>query len=139
MTNPAILMSIRPLYAEKIFNRTKTVELRRIRPKLIQKGSLIFVYVSSPIQSLVGAFSVASVKEMAISTLWDSVKDQACINYRDFNKYYHGAETGVAIFISDVWLLPKPIHLSDLQKDYDGFYPPQSFRYTSIQQIWNFE
>jgi predicted transcriptional regulator len=138
MTNPAILMSIRPLYAEKIFNRTKTVELRRIKPKLIHAGSLIFVYVSSPIKSLVGAFSVASVTEGPILALWESVKDHAGISYGDFHKYYHGAETGVAIFINDVWLLPKPIHLSDLQKDLDGFYPPQSFRYTSIQQVWNF-
>lgn len=137
MTNPAILMSIRPLYAEKIFNRTKTVELRRIKPKLIKAGSLIFVYVSAPIKSLVGAFSVASVEEKPVLALWESVKDHAGISYDDFHRYYHGSEKGVAIFINDVWLLPKPIHLSDLQRDFDGFYPPQSFRYTAIQQVWN--
>lgn len=135
MAKNAILMSIRPQYAEKIFNRTKTVELRRIKPKFIQEGDLIFVYVSAPIKSLVGAFSVASVMAKPIPALWTDVKDQAGVSYSDFISYFHGVEAGVAIFIKDVWLLPKPIHLSEMQKEESGFYPPQSFRYTSIQQV----
>jgi predicted transcriptional regulator len=135
MANNAILMSIRPPYAEKIFNGTKTVELRRIKPKFLQEGDLIFVYVSSPVKSLMGAFSVASVMEKPLLTLWKNVKDFADVSRSDFFSYFHGVEKGVAIFIKDVWFLPKPVHLSDMQKEINSFYPPQSFRYTSIQQI----
>lgn len=139
MAKNAILMSIRPQYADKIFNRTKTVELRRIKPKVMQDGDLIFVYVSSPVKSLVGAFTVSAVMEKSLLTLWKNVKDHAGVSRSEFLNYFHGIETGVAIFIKDVWLLPKPIHLSDMQKEVNGFYPPQSFRYTSIHQMESFQ
>jgi len=135
MANNAVLMSIRPHYANKIFEGTKTVELRRVKPKVIQEGDLIFIYVSSPVKSLVGAFSVALIMEKPLLTLWKNVKDSAGISRSEFFSYFQGVEKGVAIFIKDVWLLPKPIHLSDLRREVKGFYPPQNFRYTSIQQI----
>jgi predicted transcriptional regulator len=43
-----LLLSIRPEYANKIFDRTKTVELRRVRPRLLNEGDRVVVYVSSP-------------------------------------------------------------------------------------------
>jgi predicted transcriptional regulator len=135
MSKNAILMSIRPQYADKIFDGTKTVELRRIKPRLLQEGDLIFVYVSSPVKSLVGAFSVALVMEKSLLALWRNVKDYAGVSHNDFLSYFQGLETGVAIFIKDVWLLPKPIHLADIKKEVNGFYPPQNFRYTSIQRV----
>lgn len=139
MANNAILMSIRPQYAKMIFDRKKTVELRRIKPKTLGSGDLILVYVSSPMKSLVGAFKVAHVVEKPLSSLWKAVKDHAGVSYAEFSNYYNGVQLGVAIFIKDVWLLPKPIHLSDLQKDINGFYPPQNFRYTSIKQVNSFQ
>src|SRR5438552_3893096 len=39
----ALLLSIRPKHAEKIFDGIKTVELRRIRPRL-QRGDLVLVF-----------------------------------------------------------------------------------------------
>lgn len=137
MKNNAILMSIRPQYASKIFDGTKTVELRRIRPKTLESGDLIFIYVSSPVKALTGAFRVASVVEKKLEPLWRAVKDYAGITRAEFFNYYKGADSGVAIFIDDVWLLPRPIKLAQLQEEIKNFYPPQSFRYTSIKQISN--
>ena len=42
MPGNAIFMSIRPQYANKIFDGIKTVELRRVRPKYIARKALIF-------------------------------------------------------------------------------------------------
>ena len=138
MANNAILMSIRPQHANKIFNGTKTVELRRIKPRTLESSDLILVYVSSPVKSLVGAFRVASVLEKPLTPLWKAVKNHAGVSRAEFLSYYEGVQSGVAIFIKDIWLLPKPIHLAQLQKNVKDFYPPQSFRYTSIQQIAGF-
>lgn len=135
MANTAILMSVRPQYAEKIFSRTKTVELRRIKPKLLQEGDLVLVYVSSPVKSLMGAFTVSSVMEKGLSSLWRNVKDYAGVQRREFFDYFQGVEKGTAIFIKDVWLLPKPIHLYDMQREVKGFFPPQNFSYTSIHRV----
>ena len=57
-----VLLSIKPKYADKIFNGTKTVELRRICPK-VTEGDLILVYVSSPVKALVGEFEVKKIVE----------------------------------------------------------------------------
>ncbi len=135
MSRNAILMSIRPQYAEKIFNRSKTVELRRIKPKFIQAGDLVFVYVSSPVKSLVGAFTVSSVTEKSLLSLWKNVKDYAGVSRNEFLNYFQDVDTGVAIFIKDVWLLPRQIRLAELKKEFKGFQPPQSFRYTSVRQV----
>ena len=137
MKSNAILMSIRPQYASKIFDGTKTVELRRIKPKTLSSGDLIFVYVSSPVKALTGVFRVASVVEKKLEPLWKVVKDYAGVTRAEFFNYYAGANSGVAIFIDDVWLLPQPIKLAQLQEEIKNFYPPQSFRYTSIKQISN--
>src|SRR6185503_3263930 len=60
MPNQALLISVRPRFAEMIFAGTKVVELRRLRPR-IGTGDLVFVYVSSPVMALAGAFEVGEV------------------------------------------------------------------------------
>ena len=132
-------MSIRPQYANKIFDGSKTVELRRIKPKFLGNGDLVFIYVSSPVKSLLGAFVVSSVVEKPLASLWNAVRNRAGISKAEFLNYYVGAQFGVAIFIKDVWLLHKPIHLTDLKRQVKDFHPPQSYRYTSIQYINNID
>lgn len=132
MAKNALLMSIRPHYADKIFNGTKTVELRRIKPRLLTEGDLVLVYVSSPVKCVIGAFSVASVIKEPLPLLWEVVKDYAGVSEEEFCNYYRGTQAGVGIFIQDIWLLSEPLHLAQMKKDFKGFHPPQSFRYTSI-------
>ncbi|MBW8003440.1 MAG: ASCH domain-containing protein [Planctomycetes bacterium] len=135
MDNEAILFSIHPKYAKKIFEGTKTVELRRVLPKRISEGMLALLYVSSPVKSLFGAFKVDKIIVKTVERLWEIVKDVAGITVDEFEAYYDGANIGVGIFFSDVWQLPQPIKLKDLRKDMVGFYPPQGFRYASKQEL----
>jgi predicted transcriptional regulator len=135
MSSDAVLFSIRPKYAEKIFNGTKTIELRKVKPKRLTQGGLIFVYVSSPVKSLVGAFKVKKIEEYSPSEMWEKVREYAGISKSEFDEYYQNSTSGVAIYIDNVWKLPKPIELSTLRKSTEGFYPPQSFRYTSLKYL----
>lgn len=135
MESTALLMSIRPRHADKIFAGMKTVELRRTRPRALQEGSLVFVYVSAPVKSLVGAFRVATIVEDTVPALWRIVKDHACVSRADYLNYFSASERGVAIFIQRVWRLARPIHLAELQEHSSVFTPPQSFQYTSIRQM----
>jgi len=134
MTGNAIVLSIRPKYAEKIFKGIKTVELRRVRPKYITKGTLALVYVSSPVRALVGAFKIDQVIVEPLGDLWKTVRGKACISPAEFDVYFHGASSGVGIFFSELWLLPKPIKLQAL-KEIMGFQPPQSFRYAKAGEL----
>jgi predicted transcriptional regulator len=135
MSSNAIFLSIRPQYADRIFKGTKTVELRRVRPKHIRKGTLVLVYVPSPIQSLVGAFKVDQVVEESLQKLWEMVHNKAGITREEFDTYYNGVSIGVGIFFSEVWHLPEAIELHDLKEQMIGFRPPQGFRYATTSEL----
>ncbi len=125
-----ILLSIQPRFAEKIFERTKAVELRRVRPK-VDRGDIALVYVSSPVKALYGAFSIEKVITDTPSKLWQIVKDIAGVSRAEFDHYYRGASVGVGIFIklSSVKTLNNPMDLDRLRRDWPHFQPPQSYRY----------
>jgi predicted transcriptional regulator len=128
MTQRALLISIRPRFAEKIFAGTKTVELRRVRPR-VSAGDLVFVYVSSPIKELQGAFEVGRVITAAPSVLWKRLGKNAGVTHAEFRDYFSGKDLTHAIVIKRFWKLPVPLSLPELRQRTGGFRPPQSFRY----------
>jgi predicted transcriptional regulator len=135
MSNNILLLSVRPKYADKIFKHTKTVELRRVRPKHLQKGDLVLIYVSSPIQALAGTFKVERVVEEPLKNLWQLVKKKAGVTRQEFNTYYEGVSTGVGIFFEEVQRFQEPIALQTIRQHLLLFQPPQSFRYASDSEL----
>ena len=135
MSSNAIVLSIRPQYAKKIFEGIKTVELRRTCPKHIRKGTLVLIYVSSPVQSLAGAFKIEEIVKKPLGVLWDLVKDYAGIGKEDFDEYFQDINTGIGIFFKEVWFLNEPIKIQDWAEQGISFQPPQGFRYATIDEL----
>lgn len=135
MSSNAIVLSVRPQYAEKIFEGTKTVELRRIRPKYVRKGALVLIYVSSPVQSLAGAFKVEEIIAKPLGELWNLVQDKAGVTKKEFDEYFQGVDTGIGIFFNEVWSLDEPIKIRDWVEQGISFQPPQGFRYATIDEL----
>ena len=131
-----LLLSIRPEYAQKIFQeKTKKVELRRVRPRL-ENDDIVVVYVSSPIKAVVGYFKVIKVVREPIAYLWEMVADKAGVTPEEFYNYYRGVEVGVGIFFKHIRPFKKPIELERLRQELSNFRPPQSYRY--LEPIdWN--
>lgn len=128
MNKHALLISIRPRFAEMIFDGSKTVELRRICPR-ISAGDLALVYVSSPTKELQGAFEVGQVISTSPRALWRKVGKQSGISRREFLYYFQGKADAHALVIKRVWKLPLPIRLTALRRRKGGFRPPQNFHY----------
>jgi predicted transcriptional regulator len=128
MSKHALLLSIRPKYANMIFAGTKTVELRRVRPS-IQAGDLVLVYVSSPTKEMQGAFRVGKTISGKPSTIWKKFGKQTGVTRTEFNAYFAGKDQAHALMIEDAWTLPTPVQLACLRKEKQGFRPPQSFHY----------
>lgn len=137
MSSNSIILSIRPEYAEKILKGTKQVELRRVCPKQIHKKTLVLIYASSPIQALVGAFKVDYVIKKPLPELWLLVQGSAGVTKQEFDTYFQGRLSGIGIFFSEVWVLENPIKRQQLQKEVEGFCPPQGFRYITKQELMN--
>jgi predicted transcriptional regulator len=131
MPEHALLLSIRPQYASMIFDGTKTVELRRTRPRL-KTGDLVLVYVSSPVKALLGAFEVDRVVVASVSQLWNKVKSKAGITAEAFRDYFSGADIGYGIVLKRKWKLGRPVKLESLRERSANFRPPQGYHYLTI-------
>ena len=128
------MLSIHPYHAHRIFDGTKTAELRRTRPQL-SAGDQVLVYVSSPIQALLGGFEVATVVEASPVELWRQIFKYAAVSSEMFQKYFAGADTGYAIQVKRAWKFAQPTPLNTLRSLIPGFHPPQIFRYLNKREI----
>jgi predicted transcriptional regulator len=125
MKGRALLLSIKPRFADAIFAKTKRVELRRVKPK-VGPGDLVLVYVSAPRSRLEGAFEVERVFAEPPSKLWPDVEKQAGVTKAEFDAYFSGRETAYGIVIRRVWAL-RPVSLATMRKV--QIRPPQSYQY----------
>lgn len=128
MSKHALLLSIRPRFAKMIFDGTKTVELRRVRPT-IQAGDLALVYVTSPVKEIQGAFRVGKTVSGTPDAIWRKFGKQTGTTRAEFDAYFLGKTEAHALVIEEAWTLPKPVQLACIRKEKRGFRPPQSFRY----------
>jgi len=126
--NKVLLLSIRPVYSEKIFSGEKRVELRRLRPS-VNKGDLVLVYTSSPSCELTGAFVVGKVEAGTPDSLWRKVRRRCGIDKKKYDAYYQGAAKAYGIYIRHAWRLDHPVKLASIRSRSARFHPPQSYRY----------
>lgn len=129
-----ILMSIKPKYAEKIILGSKTIELRRIAPKL-DKSEVILIYESSPVKAVTGYAFISRITKSTPSSLWEQFARETQISKDDFDEYYRGTDKAFAIHISLAARLSEPISLTDLRNEQILLNPPQSYCYRQLEDF----
>lgn len=119
-----VLLSIKPEFAEKIFDGTKLYEFRR---SIFKNRNIrtIVVYASSPVQRVIGEFEIDTILNYELQKLWDDTKDYSGISENFFFEYFSNKEKGFAIKIKKTKLYKKSLSLKD---DFNAT-PPQSFMY----------
>ena len=119
-----ILLSIKPEFADKIFDGTKLFEFRKV---LFQRSDIsdVIVYVSSPIQQVLGEFTIDTVVSGPLSTVWEKTSTSSGITHDYFMSYFSGHETAHAIKIGKVTKYKEPKTLNH----YAVKRAPQSFVY----------
>jgi predicted transcriptional regulator len=121
-----VLLSIKPEYANKIFDGSKKFEFRR---SIFKESSVktIVVYASSPVKRIIGEFEIKNILLEDLDILWKKTKKFAGIEKQFFYKYFTEKKAGYAIEIINTKLYKKPV---SLQERYN-IVPPQSFLYLS--------
>ena len=114
-----VLMSLSPVWSEKILDGSKTIELRRTRSGC-EKNSPIIIYTSFPRKRIDGKCRVERVLNLPLSELWEKTKHGCGCTEEEFYEYFKGKESGYGIVLEDVERID-PVELP-----FDG---PQSFRY----------
>lgn len=132
--NHALLLSIKPRFVDLIFNGIKTVELRRVKPR-VQVGDLVVVYASGKTKGMVGAFEVAGVTAATPSAIWRKHNGGSGLSKQEFDSYFSGVSVGYAIRIGKVWKIHEPVSLNTLRKRSAGFRPPQSYHYWKLDEL----
>ena len=128
-----LLLSLKPHYADGIFEGLKKVELRRRIVSDI-KGRDVFVYVSSPIMALSGGFRVGDFWHDTPEKIWDRVSEIAYVDKQDFDAYFEGRTVAYAFEVTDVWESPKLVNLNTLRSEFPNFAVPQSWRYVRPEE-----
>lgn len=119
-----VLLSIKPEFAEKIFNGTKKYEFRRSVFKNKNVRTVV-VYASSPVQQVIGEFEIETILNHNLQELWNLTKDYSGITKNFFFDYFVNKEKGYAIKIKEAKLYDKALSIKD---DFNAT-PPQSFMY----------
>ena len=132
-----LLLSLRPRYADLVFEGVKKAELRK-RPLVQVEGGEVFVYVTSPVRELRGGFRVGEVWAGTPQEIWEEVSERAGINRDDFDAYYEGRSAAYALEITDVWEFVNPPRLGTLRRQFDNFVVPQSWRYVKPEEHQSF-
>lgn len=126
------LISIHPEHVAHILSGEKRIEFRRTwaaRPV-----TRILIYSTAPEQRLVGIAAIENTVRETPRALWAYAKPHGPgITLEHLLKYFTGKRTGVALHLSGVRRLKKPMALHELLPRKSR--PPQSFRYlTSVEE-----
>jgi predicted transcriptional regulator len=126
-TDRPLLMSLRPRFAQAVLDGSKTVELRRTRVSA-PPGTIIIIYASAPVMSVVGIAQLDAVDTDTPARLWRCYRKQLGLSRAEFDEYLIGTDTASCLTITSPQTLSTPYALSWL-RDYTHFQPPQSYRY----------
>jgi predicted transcriptional regulator len=123
-----LLLSIKPQFADAILDGTKTIELRRTRPR-IEVPTEALIYASSPACALVGSCHVVEVVEHTPGQLWRRYGSRAGVNLAQFKSYFDGVTVAFGLMLAEPKRFGDEIPLPSIRQAWTGFQPPQSFRY----------
>jgi predicted transcriptional regulator len=134
-TGSAILLSVKPRFADLIVEGSKLVELRRAIPSRIV--GTIAIYSSSPVQAIVALADVKETIEASPTKLWAIARDNGGgLSKAELSAYFVSKKTGFALMLHNVRPYCKPVVPSRVFKQFSA---PQSFRYIDAKELKKLE
>lgn len=113
----AAVLSLRPRFGRAILLGSKTVELRRVRPRL-DSGTTLVLYVGCPVQRIVGVARLDSLATDIPTKLWNAFGKRTGLRRAELEDYLNGGRSPTALCLSSVHPV-EPLPLP--------FRPPQSW------------
>lgn len=130
------VLAVHPAPLEKIFTRTKSVEVRtRFSSKWESKR--VSLYATQPISSLVGEARIGRVLSGTPNYLWELLGHKMGCNRAEYEAYTASHETVFAITLEDVKRYAEPIPLAQLSHLLGMHLPaPQSYLSLANSDSW---
>lgn len=109
-----VVLSIKQVFADALLAGTKRVELRR-RFRRLPRGAIVALYVSAPVQAIVGAVAVRATRIASPSELWAAHAAEVGVDRHVFETYFRGVDRAVAIQVEQARRWPTPLGLPALR------------------------
>ncbi len=119
-----VILSIKPKFANKIFDGTKKFEFRRTLFKNKDVTNVV-VYASAPVSKVIGEFEIDKIFHQDLISLWNKTSLFSGISEDYYKEYFNGKENGYAIKVKN----PKKYKNELCIRESFGLKPPQSFAY----------
>lgn len=119
-----VLLSIKPEFAEKIFNGTKKYEFRKSIFKNKNVDTVV-VYASSPLQYVIGEFKIETILSDNVDRIWEQTHESSGISEDFYRMYFAHKTNAFAIKIGRVIKYKRHKRLSE----YNVAFAPQSYVY----------
>lgn len=134
-SSEAVLISIHPEHAQKIFLGEKRLEFRRVWAS--RQVSSVVIYVTAPTKKIVGIAYVKEVHRASPTALWNLAKEVGGgLSRKQLRGYFKGKKAGYAIEFDHVQRFPHPVDPHDF---FQNFRAPQSFAYVSCSLLASLE
>ena len=127
--NRSVILSIKPEFADKIFNQTKYYEYRKVLFGLDVKK--VYVYASRPISKIIGYFIINDIIQGSPSFVWEITSEHGGITKDCFDSYFDGRKKAYAIQIKSVKRFKQAIEPKNI---INNFRAPQNFMYFSVEE-----
>jgi predicted transcriptional regulator len=133
----AVLLSVRPRYANALLAGTKTAEVRRRFPHQ-SRGTTLYLYSSTPDRAILGTVQLDEIDRPSADRVWHQYADQIEIEEAALGDYLAESPSAAILRVSKParWKHKVPLGLlrSCLQLE-----PPQSFRYLTDEHVRTLE
>lgn len=123
----AVLLSIKPEFAHKIFEGSKKFEFRKqvFKDTSVKK---VIVYSSSPEQKVIGEFEIETILDDTPDKIWIQTRLYSGISQEFFKSYFEGRDKAYAIKVASTKRYSKHKSLAD----FNIHTAPQSFAYVNV-------
>ena len=129
-----VLMSIKPIYCNRIIAGDKIFEYRKSIFKDFPKR--IYIYSSYPQSRIIASFEPQYIFVSTPDLVWAITSLFGGITVESFADYFSGKDAAFAIRIGNVHEFTRPVSLSDLDPKIKA---PQNFCYLNEQQVSQIE
>ena len=132
----ALLLSVRPRFADSILAGTKTAEIRRQRPA-VRPRALVIIYATKPLGAIVGTARILNLSEGSPDDMWREHQASVGVTKEELDNYLTGTETAYILKLDNIQRLEPLLTLEQIRAA-TSFQPPQSYRYVTSTILESF-
>lgn len=127
MKSDTIIISIHPVFVEKILSGEKKYEFRKYFPAGVR---YMLVYTTSPVKKITALIEIDTVLCDTPRNIWSKTRKQAGITKRFYDTYFKNKGMAYAVRLKKARVLSNPLQISDLKGIKAA---PQSYIYLKEQ------